>query len=580
MKRIPATFAAAALLFAAAGTTLAQNRPPLPERYVAGRLLVQPRPGLPLAELDRTLAPHGGRRGQLIRQINVHIIELPPQANAPAVADALRRNRHLKFVEMDGVLPPLFYPNDPRYPNEWHLSKIGAPTAWDSAQGNGVTIAILDSGIETTHSDLQSQLVPGWNHYDNNDNVTDVTGHGTAVAGIAGAAGNNSVGVAAVSLQSKVMPLRVTDTAGNGYYSLMAAALITAADNGARVANISFLGVSLSDTVDSAAQYMRSKGGVVVVGGGNSGDLRTDPPRSSLTVVAATDSADARASFSSWGDYIDIAAPGVGLWTTWQGGIYAGMSGTSAASPVVAGVYALMMSAKPGLQPGTYDSILFSTAQDLGSAGLDQQFGHGRVNAAAAVSKAMQTSASDSQSPTVAITAPANGATASGLVPVDVTASDDVGVTRVELYANNALIASDTTAPFGFTVDSSKYSGTLALQARAYDAAGNSGSSATVSLSISSDKVAPTVAILSPSSGSTVSGTITVSVSAMDNQKVAKVSLTIDGALVASSASTSLKYSWNVPRPKGKQSPVSTLTARAEDASGNAASASVSVTRK
>ncbi len=580
MNRIPAIFAAAALLAAAAGTTLAQNRPPLPERYVAGRLLVQPRPGLSLAELDRILTPHGGRRGQVIKQINVHIIELPPQANAVAVADALRNNRHLKFAEVDGVLPPLFYPNDPRYPNEWHLPKIGAGTAWDSAQGNGVTIAILDSGVDTTHPDLAPQLVPGWNHYDNNGNVTDVTGHGTAVAGIAAAAGNNSTGVASVSFGSRIMPLRVTDTAGNGFYSLMAAALTTAADNGARVANISFLGVSLSSTVDSAAQYMRSKGGVVVVGGGNSADLRTDPPRSSLTVVAATDSNDARASFSSWGDYIDIAAPGVGLWTTWQGGIYAGMSGTSAASPVVAGVYALMMSAKPGLQPGTYDSILFTTAQDLGTAGLDQQFGYGRVNAAAAVSKAMQTSATDTQAPTAAIASPTSGKV-SGLVPVDVTATDNVAVARVELYVNGSLNATDTLGPYGFTLDSTQYpDGQATLQARAYDAAGNAASSSTVTVTVANDTTPPTVTITNPTNGSVVSGTVSINVSATDDQKVAKIALTIDGKEVAISYGSSLTYSWSVPRPKGKNQASSTITARAEDPAGNAKTASVSVTKQ
>jgi len=579
MNRIHAALAAAALLAAAAGTTLAQNPPLLPERYATGRVLVQPRPGLPLAELDKILAPHGGRRGQSIRQINVHVIELPPQANAVAVAEALRRNRNLKFAEVDGVVTPGLYPNDPRYPNEWHLPKIGAPSAWDQARGSGVIIAILDSGVDTAHPDFQAQLVPGWNFYDNSNDIADVYGHGTAVAGIAGAAGNNAEGVASVGFAARIMPIRVTDASGSGYYSMIAGGLTFAADNGARVANVSFLGVSLSATVDSAAQYMRSKGGVVVVSGGNTGALRSDPPRQSLTAVAATDEADARASFSSWGDYIDVAAPGVGLWTTWKGGSYAGMSGTSASAPVVAGVYALMMSAKPGLAPATLDSILFSTAQDLGPTGADQEFGNGRVNAAAAVAKALQSTAGDSVPPSVSITSPTGGS-ATGLVPVDVSASDDIGVARVELYANNALIASDTTAPFGFTLDSSKYAGTVSLEARAYDAAGNTGTSNTVSVTVSNDKVAPTVSILSPSSGSSVSGTVTVSVSAMDDQKIAKVTLTIDGKLVATSSSTSLKYSWSVPRPKGKQSSASTLTARAEDASGNAAQASVSVTRK
>lgn len=579
MTRFASTIVASAFLATAALPALAQGGAQYPERYAVGHILVQPRPGLSLAELEKAVKPHGGRRAGSIKQINVHVIELPPQANALAVAEALRKNRNLKFAEVDAAFSPDFYPNDPRYPVQWHLPKVGASAAWDSAQGNGIVIAILDSGVDLTHPDLQQQLVPGWNFFDNNDDVSDVAGHGTTVAGVAGAAANNSTGVASMSFGARIMPMRITDAAGSGYSSLIASALVTAADNGAKVANISFLGVSYSSTVDSAAQYMRSKGGVVVTSSGNTGVLRSDPPRSSLTVVAATDSSDAKASFSSWGDYVDIAAPGVSISTTTRGGGYGSASGTSASAPVVAGVYALMMSAKPGLSPATLDSIVFSTAQDLGSAGWDQQFGNGRVNAQAAVSKALQASGGDSVPPSVAITSPTGGS-AMGLVPVDVNATDDIGVTRVELYANNALVASDTTSPYGFSLDSSKYTGTVTLEARAYDAAGNTGNSAAVSLSVSNDKQPPTVSILSPSSGSTVSGTITVSVSAMDNEKVASVTLNIDGKDVAVSYGTSLKFSWNVPRVKGKQSPYSTITARALDAAGNTGSSSIRVTRR
>jgi subtilisin family serine protease len=468
------------------------------------------------------------------------------------------------------------------YSSAWHLPKIGAQTAWDYTQGNPVTIAILDTGVDTTHPDLQPQLVAGWNFYDNNSNVSDVYGHGTSVAGVAAAAGNNSIGVTSVSFKSKIMPMRVTDTQGYGYYSLMAQAITSAADKGARIANISFLGVSASSTVDSAAQYMRSKGGVVVVSGGNTSSLRSDPPRESLTVVAATDSNDARASFSSWGDYIDIAAPGVGLLTTTRGGAYGTFTGTSASSPVVAGVYALMMSANTTLQPAKLDNILITTALDLGGSGYDQEFGYGRVRADAAVASARATSSSDSQAPTVAIDSPTGG-TVSGLVPIDVTAEDNVVVARVDLFANGSLVANDTIAPYAFTLDSTKYSdGNVNLQARAYDGAGNSASSSTVAVTISNtakDTSPPTVSISNPANGSTVSGTVSVNVSAGDNQKVAKITLTIDGKQVAVSNGPSLAYNWTVPKAKGKNKN-STISARAEDATGNVATASVSVTRQ
>lgn len=580
--------ATASLLLAAVGAAPAAPPANFPAQFAQGRVLVQPRAGVPLTELDNAVKPHGGRRTAVIKQINVHVIELPPQASPRAIAAALRKNPHVKFAEVDGALPLAFVPNDPQYGNAWHLPKIGAPTAWDSAQGTGVIIAILDTGVDTAHPDLKAQLVPGWNFYDGNDNVADVYGHGTAVAGSAAAAGNNGIGVSAVSFRSRIMPMRVTDTAGYGFYSLMASALTTAADNGARVANLSFLGVSLSSTVDSAAQYMRSKGGVVVIAGGNTGGLRTDPKSTAFTVVAATDSADARASFSSWGDYIDVAAPGVSIVTTTRGGGYGSFSGTSAASPVVAGVYGLMMSANPTLQPASLDNILFSTALDLGTAGFDQQFGYGRVQAASAVAKALQGPVSDTQPPTVAIASPATGK-ATGLVPVDVTATDNVGVARVELYVNGTLHATDTLSPYGFTLDSSKYQEgqQVTLQARAYDAAGNTASSSTVTLTVTNDTQPPTVAILNPASGSTVSGTVPVNVSATDDKQVAKIVLTIDGKEVAVAYGASLSYSWSATSTKGgkgggkhQTTSSSTITARAYDAAGNAATATASVMKK
>jgi subtilisin family serine protease len=572
----------------AAGAALAQK--PEPERYMfaPGRILVQPRAGLPLAEVDKLVGQHGGRRRQTLREINVHIVDLPAQANLRAVTEALSRNPKIKFAEPDRVWQPGLVPNDPQYASAWHLPKIGTPTAWDAAQGTGVTIAILDSGVDVTHPDLKPQIVPGWNFFSGNDDVTDVYGHGTAVAGVAAAAGNNSLGVASVSFRSKIMPMRVTDAQGYGYSSLMAQALTAAADNGAKVANLSFLGVSTSATVASAAQYMRSKNGVVVIAGGNTGALRTDPKSDAFTAVAATDSGDGRASFSSWGDYIDVAAPGVSIMTTMRGGGYGGFSGTSASSPVAAGVYALMMSAKPGLTPSTLDSALFTTAVDLGSAGVDAQFGNGRVNAAAAVAKVQLLSTADIQPPTVAITAPGAGGKVSGFVPVDVTATDNVAVARVELLVNGALVASDASAPYALTFDSSGYEEgkQLALQARAVDTAGNAAASSTVNVTVSNDVTPPVVTITNPKGGSAVSGTVAVSVSATDDKKVAKITLTIDGKEVAIVYGASLSYSWNTDgKGAGKggkkaQSSTSSITARAEDAGGNRATASISVIKQ
>jgi subtilisin family serine protease len=287
-------------------------------------------------------------------------------------------------------------------------------------------------------------------------------------------------------MKTKIMPIRVTDTQGYGYSSAMASGIVWAADRGVRVASLSFRNVAGSSTIITAAQYMRNRGGVVVAAGGNTGGLLSLTPSSAITAVAATDSTDNRTSFSSFGTYIDVAAPGSGIWTTTNGGGYSSVSGTSFSTPITAGVYALMIAVNPKLASSTLDSILFTTAVDRGTAGWDQYYGYGRVNAAAAVQKARSTAVTDSTAPVVSVSKPTGG-TVSGVVPVSVSATDNVGVTQVTLYVNGKLFASDMTAPYAFSWSSSAYAGSsVQLQAKAVDAAGNLGSSSIVKVSVTS----------------------------------------------------------------------------------------------
>lgn len=579
MKRLLIAAAAAMLCLCANTGALAQSN-----EWAKGRLLVQTRAGLPSAELAKILKTHGGK-ARRIGSSDLHVVELEAGRSETAVQALLAHHPAFKFAELDRRAAPALVTNDPYLGSAWHLGKINAGQAWDVTQGSGITIAILDTGISGSHPDLIARLVPGWNFYDNNTDTSDVHGHGTAVAGAAAATSNNGAGVASVAGAAKLLPVRIADANAYAYWSTVAQGLTYAADQGARVANISYVGVAASASVQSAAQYMRSKGGLVVVAAGNNGINENIVPTTTMIPVSATDGADLLASWSSYGTFVALAAPGVGIWTTARSGGYESWSGTSLASPVTAGVVALMMAAKPTLANSQVESLLYSSSVDLGSAGRDIYFGYGRINAAAAVAAAQSAVTTDTTAPSAAISAPAALATVSGLVPINVTATDNVGVTRVELRVNGVLASTDLSAPYQFSWDSTKVAnGSASLVATAFDAAGNSKASSSVSVNVANisalpaDTVAPNVTISSPAAGAVVAGVVSVKLAASDDSGAAGItqSLYIDGALVSTGTGASLSYSWNTRKLAAGGH---TVQAVARDAAGNSKSVTVSVTK-
>ena len=552
--------------------------------WAEGRLLVMPHAGLPEKEFTKILGEHGGK-ARKIGQSDLYIVDLPPHASEKAVAARLAHHPHLEFAELDYLVTPDFVPNDPQYGSAWHLPKIGASSAWDSSQGSGIIVAILDSGVDGAHPDLSSRMVAGWNFYDNNSITSDVFGHGTKVAGTASAITNNAVGVSGVAGQSRIMPVRVSDTNGYAYISTIAKGLTWAADNRARVANISF-NVAGSASIQNAAQYMKNKGGLVVVAAGNNGTDQNYMPTTTLIAVSATDGNDFKTSWSNYGNFVSMSAPGAGILTTTWGGGYGSVSGTSFASPLTAGVVALMMAANTGLANTDIEKRLFSTAIDLGDMGRDRYYGYGRVSAAGAVHAVISaTPALDIQSPVVSISSPYPDETVSGLVPVNVSTTDNIGVSRVELRVNNNTVAIDSAAPFAFTWDSAgSPNGIANLVAYAYDAAGNVDASDPVAVNVANgtvipakDTIAPTVKIINPVAGN-VSGRVTVTINASDNAGAAGITLYIyiDGTLLSSGTGNTLSYAWNT-RPKNVAGSTHNIRAVARDKAGNTSSASVNV---
>ena len=554
--------------------------------HAAGRILVMPKAGLPEADFDIILKSARGARKQKVGQSTLHIVKLDAGVSEQEMVDRLSKNPHIKFAELDKLVPASAIPNDPYYGSSYHLPLVGAPAAWDTTQGEGVTIAILDSGVNGNHPDLAARMVPGYNFYDNNTDTSDVQGHGTAVAGVAAAATNNSIGVAGVAGQAKIMPVRIADANAWAYYSTIAQGITWAADHGAKIANASYGGVSSSSAIINAANYLRSKGGVLFVSAGNTGAVDSAPMTNSMVVVSATNAWDSRPSWSTYGNVVTLSAPGEYIYTTNREGGYGQWNGTSFSSPLVAGVGALMLSANPALTPAKVDSILYTTAKDIGDPGRDIYYGYGRVDAAAAVAAAVAARpVVDTTAPVASIANPVAGASVSGVTNVDVTASDNVGVAYVQLKVNGTVVATDNTAPYTFSWDTKgAQNGNTNLEAVAFDAAGNSASSGVVAVNVSNyvapvitDTTAPALTITNPTAG-VVSGNVTVSTSASDDSGAAGISQTlyVDGVKVAYGTGSTLSYNWNTRKTTtGAHS----ITAVATDKAGNTTTVSVAVSR-
>jgi subtilisin family serine protease len=373
----------ALLLALTAGILGAQEQP----AYVPGVLLVKAREGTDAAVISRVLTSHGVRSRRSLGRTAADIVNVPQRAEG-VLRQSLEATGLFEYVEPDYVAVEAAVPNDPSYPSQWHLPKVAAPQAWNYTTGStAITVALVDSGVDTTHPDFAGRLAPGWNFVNNSATIVDYTGHGTAVAGIVAAASNNSAGVAAINWKSKLMPLIVLDASGYAPYSRIASAIRWAADHGARVINVSIGGTSASYTLQAAVDYAWSKGAVVFAAAMNMArDMKYYPAAcNNAFAVAATDGNDLRASFSNFGSWIKLAAPGVGILTTARGGGYSYVSGTSAASPLAAGVASLILSAKSTLTPAALTAAIQQNTDDIGLPGFDNYFGWGRVNAYKAV---------------------------------------------------------------------------------------------------------------------------------------------------------------------------------------------------
>jgi thermitase len=380
--------------------------------FVPGRVIVKYNQGTSaaqIASIERTAGVTGLHRTILggARVITV-------AGGVKAAAATLNRSSAVQYAEPDYVLRATATPNDPRFAELYGLNNTGqtggtpdadidAPEGWDTAglglfpSTGGVKIGVVDTGILATHEDLVGKVancaksytgIPILNGSIQEGTCSDDNGHGTHVSGTITGNANNGKGVAGVAFNSQLaMCKALGGPLGSGSTSDVANCIRWTHDKGAKVLSMS-LGGGTSTTLQQAVQYAWANGGaggtVIIAAAGNDGDATLNYPAAYAEVVsvAATDNRDQRASFSNANSDVEIAGPGVNVLSSYNGGnsSYTTLSGTSMATPHVAGVAAIIWDKYPTATASSIRSKLDASVDDLGAAGRDTSFGFGRVN--------------------------------------------------------------------------------------------------------------------------------------------------------------------------------------------------------
>ena len=359
---------------------------------VPGQFLVQFEAATGKVDRTTTIQRLGGFIIDRVDALDVEVVEFPAiarnntQANVDTLMERLKKNPAVVYAEPNYIYSVNYTPNDPGRSQQWAWGKIEAYGAWDVTQGSSsAVVAVVDTGVQLNHPDLNAKIVSGYDYVQNDSNATDGNGHGTHVAGTAAAETNNSTGGAGTCPNCSVMPVRVLDNNGSGSLDNVAKGITFAADNGADVINLS-LGGGGSSTLQNAVNYAWNKGSFLACAAGNSNTSSTSSSYpaayGNCFAIASTTSSDARSSFSNYGSWVEVAAPGSSIYSTWLNSGYNTINGTSMATPHVAGLAGLLSS--QGLSNSQIRDRICSSADDISGTGT--YWTCGRINALNAVS--------------------------------------------------------------------------------------------------------------------------------------------------------------------------------------------------
>lgn len=509
---------------------------------------------------------------QKLAAIDASTLGVAASEQAKVIAK-LKRDPNVDYVEVAAIAKKFdVSPNDPMYTSgrQPETDRLHLPTAWETTTGSAsVTVAVVDTGVSAV-GDLAGAVSPGHNFVNGTSNASDDEGHGTQVSSIVAGRGNNSVGLAGACWSCRILPVKVLDSTGSGSASQIAAGIVYAADSGAKIINLS-LGFEpgySSAVVGNAVDYANRKGSLVVAAAGNDGVSTKTYPAAYPYVLAVggTDlSSDSRVFFSNYGSsWVDVAAPGCTASmnrfelygtgdpndeSTWD------RCGTSFSSPMVAGVAALIKSAHPEYTNWSLQNAILRSARKLSG----NWTAFGMVDAGKAL-----TVPADTTKPTLTGFSPADKTLVHGTVTLTAYATDAVsGVRSADLYVDGKWTANDVTSPYQLKYNTAGRNGTIPMQVRISDRAGNV---TLINRNLIADNVLPAVSITSaPANNAKVSGKVTIKATASDANGVNRLELMINGKVIQTDKTS--PYSFVITA--SKQPKTMKVQVRAIDAAGN-----------
>jgi subtilisin family serine protease len=493
---------------------------------------------------DQTLSAAGARVSvadgaarTALTQINASRVTVSSGRSASMIA-ALRKNPNVAYVERDVQLKAFdVIPTDPTFKLQNEMYTVRAPQAWETTTGSAaVTVAVIDTGVNAVE-DLAGATVAGYDFVNNDASPVDDKGHGTSVASLIAARGNNGKGMAGVCWSCKIMPVKVLDAAGNGSAAGVAQGIIWAVQKGARILNLSLGSAVSSKVLADAVVYAQANGALVVAAAGNEYSSAPQYPAAynDVLAVAATNRCPAyatdptcsedtttRAEYSSYGaSWVDVAAPGNVLVMDKVGNYPTGEQGTSFAAPIVAGTAALVRTQNPSYTGWSLAGSIYAGAKRPVD-GVK----YGLIDIPASLNVP-----TDRTAPTANGIGPAAGSLKRGtfnVYPVGL-ADPNSGIQKTNLWVNGVFKSYATAPPFGVPFNSAAYKGATKIELRMYDKAGNV---KTIANTITVDNVAPSTRITSaPANNSKVRGTVTIKFAGSDQYGMAKYELLINGAV-------------------------------------------------